>query len=125
MLHSTTKNGFEKCSVAILGDVEPWLPARRKKRNLAKPLLNMGVLRVWDDFSGGRMPPLYGRPGGLPLLFKQALTCLAFRRHLFQLIGQTVSSNEVFQLLYPPSYDECFHGGKPVITPRTFITRLD
>ena len=58
---------------AILADVEPWLPARRKKVGHWESLVKYEHSRHADGFSGRQDAALYGRPGGPPLLSKQAL----------------------------------------------------
>ena len=42
-------------------------------------LVNLGRHRRVGDFPGGKMPALYGRPGGPPLLFNQALRDFVIR----------------------------------------------
>ena len=48
-------------ALAILADVEPVRPARRKKRNLAINLVKMSVSARQTVFSGRQDAALYGR----------------------------------------------------------------
>ena len=58
---------------AILADVEPWLPARRKTRGPGESRVKFECSQSGDGFSGRQDAALYGRSGGPPLLSKKAL----------------------------------------------------
>ena len=69
----TMKAGLNGVASAILADVEPWLPARRKKQGNWESVATSGGSRAADGLSGRQDAALDGRPGGPPLHFKPAL----------------------------------------------------
>jgi len=62
---------------AILADVEPARPARRKKRRRAIHLVKPAVSAERTVFPDGKMPDLYGRRDARRYLFRQALRILS------------------------------------------------
>jgi hypothetical protein len=59
---------------AILADVEPVHPARRKKRNPALNLVNMSVSAQRTFFTGRQDAGLYGRRDARRYIFRSPLT---------------------------------------------------
>jgi hypothetical protein len=60
-------------ALAILADVEPVRPARRKKRNLAINLVKMSVSAQRTVFPGRQDAGLYGRRDARRYIFRLAL----------------------------------------------------
>ena len=58
---------------AILADVEPGFQPGGKGDERTNGPVKSEQFRNVDDYSGRQDAALYGRPGGPPLLFKQAL----------------------------------------------------
>ncbi len=59
---------------AILADVEPGFQPGGNSVESMKGPIKSERFRNADDFSGRQDAALYGRPGGPPLLFEQALS---------------------------------------------------
>jgi hypothetical protein len=62
--------GLKNVASAILADVEPRLPARRKILGYFESVIKYGRLSHAGVFFGRQDAALYGRPGGPPLLVK-------------------------------------------------------
>ena len=65
---------LKRVALAILADVEPVRPARRKKRNLAINLVKMSVSARQTVFPGRQDAGLYGRRDARRYVFSAALT---------------------------------------------------
>jgi zinc/manganese transport system substrate-binding protein len=75
MIHKTCLRACLKTvASAILADVEPGLPARRKECGEDEGSGEYERSAPRRDFSGRQDATLYGRPGGPPLFFKRVLT---------------------------------------------------
>jgi hypothetical protein len=61
-------------ALAILADIEPVRPTRRKKHNLAINLVKMSVSAWRTVFSGRQDAGLYGKRGTRRYIFRQPLS---------------------------------------------------